>query len=188
MIEKDLPRDPGDEASRNRSPARESYRWSDVGREGPVAGLIGYAAVVVVIGAIDILQGRGLFYTPSLLGARLFLGGGDPVVPEVDGGAVMAYNGFHLLGSLAMGFVGAFTIAATERLYSFWYIALMILIASGLYTVAVLGGIGAEMIQAVGWVTVVIGTTAWFGGMTVYFWSAHPRLLGSLDHDPDAAG
>lgn len=167
---------------------RSGTRWSDVMRESLVAGLIGYAAVVVVIGAIDILQGRGLLYTPSLLGARLFLGGGDSVVPEVDPGAVIAYNGFHLLGSLAMGFVGASMIAATERLHGFWYIALMTLIASGLYTVTVLGGIGAEVMQAVGWVTVVIGTTAWFGGMTVYFWRAHPRLLGSLDHDPDAAG
>lgn len=188
MIEDESRRDPGDEASRSPSPGRESYGWSDVVREGLVAGLIGYVAVIVVIGGIDVLQGRGLFYTPSLLGARLFLGGGDPVVQDVDAGAVIAYNGFHLLGSLAMGFVGASMIAATERLHSFWYIALMILIASGLYTIAVLGGIGAEMIQAVGWVTVVIGTTAWFGGMTVYFWSAHPRLLGGLERDPDAAG
>ena len=46
--------------------------WLAVVKEGVVTGLIGYAAVAIVMAIINVVGGHSAFYTPAVLGATLF--------------------------------------------------------------------------------------------------------------------
>lgn len=196
-----------DETSEGSSPTRDPPRWitgsasadpapdgragSGVGRmlgDGMVAGLLGYAAVVVVVSAMDAAQGRSPFHTAALLGSWLFFGLEDPSALELWAGPVLAYNGVHLIVSLAAGMVGALLVLESERWRGFWYFALMVLVAAGTYTVVLLIGAGGEIARALDGPTVVLGTTAWLGAMTAYFWSAHRGAWQEIEADMDAEG
>lgn len=156
--------------------------------EGLIAGLLGYAAVVVTVAAMDLLAGRALFHTPAALGSWLFFWPGDVSGPAPRAGPLLTWNGVHLVLSLVVGTIGAFLVLESERLMGFWYFALMVLIATAVYAVVILGGVGTELAQVLDWPTILVGTVAWLGAMTLWFWKAHPGAAQRLQADLDSDG
>lgn len=157
--------------------------WAGVLREGLVAGLLGYLAVVVVVALLDLVRGRAAFDTARVLGTALF---GDP---EGTGwGPVFAWNGVHLLASLAVATLGAGLVLASEHYRGFWYFALMALITVAVGAIGALGAFGVEITRLVDWTTVVVGTAAWLGAMTLTFALAHRRIFSRISADLDADG
>lgn len=54
------------------------------------AGLLGYATVVVLFAAINVVAGRSPFYTPAMFGSVLFYGLEDPSAVEIAPGPTAA--------------------------------------------------------------------------------------------------
>ncbi len=82
--------------------------------DGFIAGLLGYAAVVLLFAFVNLASMRGVFATPEALG-RAILGTTDRAAGP--GGAmapVLAFNGLHLLVSLALGMLVAFLAEQAE--------------------------------------------------------------------------
>jgi hypothetical protein len=154
---------------------------------GMIAGLIGYATVVVFFLVADPIAGRPVFYTPALLGGALFFGLSDPAGLELGPGPVLAYNGAHFLVFVFLGFVAAWFARLAERLPMGWVLTLNL-------TVLVLFHVfGAflfftEPIRAAIPVGGAVGATVLaVGAMTAYILWAHPRLRRELaaDEPPD---
>lgn len=144
--------------------------------QGLIAGLIGYAAVALLVGTMDALQGRSFFFTASLLGEWLFYGLTDPSKVVVWPGAVFAYNGVHLLTFLAFGVLAGWMAAVSERGPLFWYAAIV------LFLIAFLHMFGAILLMTEGlrnvlpayevWIPAVVSVIAMAG----YLLLIHPRL------------
>ncbi len=148
-------------------------------REGILAGVCGYAAVVLAVTAVDLLSGRAALHTAAQLGAWLF----HPVEDALtDPGwpSTLAYNGLHLVLSLLVGIVAATMVSLSERITGFWYAGLTLLIAMGIYTVGALGAIAVEFKDITDWPTAVVGTASWLIGITFYLRIAHPRLAAQM--------
>ena len=92
-------------------------------------GLIGYLAVAVFFIVLDPLLGRGLLYTPALLGSALFYGLTDPAALTIQPGPIIAYNGAHLVVFLVLGLVvGELTYASVRLRQQAWYLVSMLAI------------------------------------------------------------
>ena len=72
-------------------------------REGFIAGLLGYGAVVALFAVLNVAAGLSPFHTASVLGTALLGSALDQAGPL---GPVLAYNGLHLVVSILLG-VGA---------------------------------------------------------------------------------
>lgn len=155
---------------------------SRVLREGLLAGVCAYAAVVLVVAIYDISQGYALFHTPSLIGG-FFLFGARGAELGVDPAWVLAYNGTHLLVSLVAGVVAAFIVLESEQMEGFWYVGFMAVLMGGTGIIAMGGGLAVEGANLVSWTTVVAATAAWFAGMLGYLGFAHGDDIQQFRHN-----
>ncbi len=153
--------------------------------EGLVTGFLGYAVIVLFFGALNVVAGRPFFHTAELLGSGLV------ATADAEGsgaaGAVLAFNGLHLLAFLVIGFVAAWLVMQSERNPSFFVLALFIGLGGLFLTLA--GFVSAsEMIEEglALWSVIVANLVAGLA-MGAYLLKAHPRLWGELrDHlDPE---
>lgn len=149
---------------------------SHVMLEGLIAGVIGYAAVAVCIAILDLIGGRALFETPSLLGQILIGGFGEPTPGEVAAAPVFAFNGLHLLVFLAIGIAAAWLVHEMELHPVIWYGVFFAVLSAvlvsfivlsfvseahqGLLSQGALHGANAVAAVAIGW----------------YLHRSHPRL------------
>ncbi len=149
--------------------ASSSNRWL----EGLVAGLIGYIAVVIFVGAVDLALGRSLFYTPATLGRPLVA---EPApLGTIDPGAVLAYNGLHMLVFLVIGLVVAALARFVELHPAFWFAAYFACLAA--FFVAVMTITAADPGgEAVSWWTILGATIVAAAAMGAFIHSRHPRL------------
>jgi hypothetical protein len=83
--------------------------------DGLIAGVSAAAAVALFFAIVNVAQGHPVFYTPALLGGWLFFGLTDPAQTVVAPGPVFAYNGVHLVASLAIGTLAAAVVNLVER-------------------------------------------------------------------------
>lgn len=160
--------------------------WKNLGkifREGMAGGLIAYLAVVVVLAILNAAEGRSVFHTAAAMGAVLFHGGDAASHFAVEPAPVLAYNGIHLAGSLAVGLVASFQIFETELHRAVWYFPFTVLIAAVMYSITIFGVFGVEIGGVIDWTTVVVGTAAWIVSMTGYFWWVHRGLMGRIQDD-----
>lgn len=160
--------------------------WTRVMKEGFVAGLLGYAAVVLLFLVLNAASGLPLFHTPAVLGGALFSGleGTDAV--SLEPGPIIAYNGVHLLVSLLMGFGAAWLLLEAERFHSLWYVIFFVFLAAGIYVVALFGAFAVEIRHVVSWGTVVVGSAAGAGAILGYLLWAHRGLAGELQREATA--
>jgi len=149
-------------------------------------GLVGYLAVAVFFIVLDPLMGRGLFYTPALLGSALFYGLSDPAALTIRPGPIIAYNGAHLIVFLALGLVvGELTYVSVRLRQHVWYLVsmAMLLVLGHLY----LGlWVLTEPVRSAlpVWMITVAGLTA-VAAMVACLLVIYPPLRGELV-DPDA--
>lgn len=155
-------------------------------KEAVIGGLIAYAAVVVTFGILNALQGESIFRTAAAMGAVLLYGAEASSRFAVEPAPVLAYNGVHLLGSIVVGLIASVQIFETELHRSFWYFCFTVLIAAIVYSITVFGVFGVEIGGVLSWSEVVIGTAAWIGAMTGYFWWVHRGMVESIREDVES--
>lgn len=153
--------------------ARRPYRLS----EALATGLVGYAAVAVVIAAIDLALGRSILHTPAMLG-RPFVE--DPgAAGNIHVGAVLAYNGLHLVAFLVIGL----SVAAIARV-----VELRPALRFGVYFVIVATLLGAELTfavldpggEALTWWSTLCATVAATFAMGMFINQRHPHLRAQV--------
>jgi len=151
--------------------------------EGLIAGLAGYAVVVLFYGVLNVLAGQSFFATAASLGGGLVSdpGSGGAV------GAVFAFNGLHILAFLVVGLVAAWLAMRTERQPSFFVLALFIGVAGLFAVMAAFLSFAAQSgvplpIGSVFAANLLAGVV-----MGAYLLKAHPRLWPEIrDHlDPE---
>ena len=146
------------------------------------AGVIGYATVVVVMAALNVLLGRSPFYTAALFGSALYYGLKDPTHLVIAAGPVLAYNATHMVGFLALGFGASWLTALAERYPTAQYFILFVLIFVAFHVYGALGFFAEPLLGAAGWWEIGIGTMAAAVAMGWYLWRGHPVLRREL-HD-----
>lgn len=106
--------------------------------QGLVAGLLGYAAVALFFGIVNLAAGESFFHTAAVLGHGLL--GTDPRAAEavVEPGPVFAYNGVHLLLFLTFGLVASWLVEEVERHPVFWYLVFFAFLVGFFYDVALM--------------------------------------------------
>jgi len=157
--------------------------------EGFIAGLIGYAVVVIMYAGINLISGRSIFFTAALLGRGLVVAPPSPS-DIVAPGPVLAYNGVHLIGFLVIGTVAAWLALETERYPHFFYFVLFIAIAGLALAIGVILLISEPVKELLPWRSVVAANLAAALAIGWYLSRAHPRLWNEIkEHaDPEEPG
>lgn len=124
-------------------------------RDGLIVGLIAYAAVSLFYTVFDLLAARGMLFTVDLLGRALFKGLRDPAVLmfpiERDLTAVLLYNAFHLVISLAIGLVVVSLVGHAERHPSQALLVVIMIVAGGVLTVFGVGYLTGDLRPLLPW-------------------------------------
>lgn len=146
-------------------------------KEGVVAGLLGYIAVVALFAFLNALQGLPLFYTPTVLGTALLGGALDPTGPYAP---VLAYNGLHLVATLALGVAASFLAARAEADHDLGAGLVFFVLALGGWVPIFFGAIAVEYLEALSWLDVVVGSAVGAAATLGYVAWAHRGLVADL--------
>jgi hypothetical protein len=166
--------------------ARRQILW-----QGLVAGLIGYATVALVIAAANLVSGRSPFHTAALLGGALFYGLTDAASVRIWPGAVLAYNGLHLVVFLVFGTIAAAFASLSDRGPHLWYVGAVMMLFIMFHMIGLFLFV-TEAVRAalVLWVLVAASFAA-LVTMAAYLVWAHPDLRREFRdfaaHDDDLA-
>jgi len=152
--------------------------------DGLYAGLIGYATVIVVMAALNVVLGRSPFYTAALFGSALFYGLGDPAALLITPGPVLAYNMVHLVGFLGLGFLASWLVSLGERYPTAQYFFLVLLIFVVFHVYGALLLFSHPLLGAAGWWQIGAGTVAAAALMGWYLGREHPFLRRELRELP----
>ncbi|MEE8572349.1 MAG: hypothetical protein V3T20_03730, partial [Gemmatimonadota bacterium] len=179
--------------ARGRAPVgprtREVYVKPDSARvwfEGLVTGFLGYFTIVVFYGLLNLLIGQSFFHTAALLGRGLVEAGPAGGIPD-PAGAVLAFNGLHLLAFLAIGLVAAWLVMQMERHPALFVLALFLALAGLFLTLAAFLSTSAVNEGQIPFWSVAVANLLAGTAMALYLLNAHPRLWVELrDHvDPE---
>ena len=118
--------------------------------QGLVAGLIGYFAVALFFVVVNALGGQDPFHTAAVLGSVL--------VGNASGtaGAVIAFNGLHMIASLIVGIVAAWLLYETELHPGSWFAAFFFFVAGFIFTSVFAGVVASELSSAAPWWAVIM--------------------------------
>ena len=147
--------------------------------QGIVAGIVGYAAVVVFYAIVNVVAGRSIFYTAAVLGSALFEGVTSSGAVDVATGPVATYNMVHLLFFLALGLLGVFVAAETERFPALWYLGFLSVVVVGGSVLMAVFFFAAPLFGGAWWQLAVASLLA-AALMAWYLLSRHPRLRREL--------
>lgn len=153
---------------------------AEVLQHGLVAGVLGYAVVVLFYAAWNALQGRSPFFTAALLGEAAFYGlrRADDVV--VWAGPVLAFNGLHLVVFLGVGMLAAWLATQSERGAQFWYIGLSLFIYGAIHVLGLVLWVAAPLREQLPVWSALLATIAALGGMSLYLLKVHPLLQAEM--------
>lgn len=154
--------------------------------EGLVAGFVGYLVIVLFYGILNLVSGRTFFFTAAVLGQGLVAqDGSGPAAGEA--GAVLAFNGLHVLAFLMIGLVAAWLVMQTEKHPGFFIIALFAGLAALFMSLAAFLSAAAVTGGEIPFWSVVVANLLAGLGMGGYLIRSHPRLWSELrDHlDPE---
>jgi peptidoglycan/LPS O-acetylase OafA/YrhL len=152
-----------------------------IGTEGVIAGIIGYAAIVLFFAAWNTIAGRSPFHTAAMLGTVL-TGSAPPSVANIDAGSVLAWNGLHLVVFLLLGVISATVVRSVERSPRALWGAFLL----GIFGFILLMYMMYAFSERQGWflpfwliaVAMLLATS----GMTAYLLRAHPQLRREIQH------
>ena len=148
-------------------------------REGVVAGLIGAAAVALVILLFDVAGGAPL-QTPAILGSVIFKGIRDPNLVTLSLGPVVGYTVVHVLGFLGVGLVAAFLVAAAEREPPMVLALLIFFAAFEVFFLALVAFWALPVLGTLAWWEILAGNLVASLAMLYYFHRQHQGLARSL--------
>ena len=156
---------------------------STIVREGLIAGILGYAAVAIVFVILNVSQGLSPVHTADVLGRALLGGAMDPVGPW---GAVLAFNALHLLVSLGLGVVAAALAYRAELDHGLAMGLVFFVLAMGGFVPIFFGAVTVELLHALRWPEVVVGSLAGAVGTLGYLAYAHRDLVLALFREAEA--
>jgi hypothetical protein len=152
---------------------------SRVVREGVVAGLIGAAAVAVLILVFDAAGGAPL-QSPAILGSAIFKGIRDPNLVTVSAGPIVAYTILHGLGFVLVGLVASYLVAAAEREPAMVLALLIFFAAFEVFFLALIAFWALPVLGTLAWWEILAGNLVASVAMLYYFHRRHPGLARSL--------
>lgn len=150
--------------------------WMEVLRHGMVAGVFGYAVVVVFYMLLNVAQGRSPFLTPALLGGILFYGAESPGEVELSAGPVLAFNGLHLVVFLVVGTVTAWLATISEHGTYRWYLGLSLFLYACIHALGLVIWLVEPFRDVVPVWSAVVVTALAMAAMAIYLFAVHPRL------------
>jgi hypothetical protein len=148
-------------------------------REGIVAGLIGAAAVALLILIFDIASGAPL-QSPAILGSAILKGIRDPSLVIVSAGPVVGYTILHGLGFIAVGLIAAFLVASAEREPAMVLALLIFFAAFEVFFLALIAFWALPVLGVLAWWEILAGNLVASAAMLYYFHRCHPGLARSL--------
>lgn len=151
---------------------------------GLVAGLIGYATVIVVVSALNVLAGRSIFHTAALFGSSMFYGLEDPAALQIEPGPVLAYNMVHVLTFLAIGLFVSWLVSLAERYPAAQYFVLVTLVFVAFHIFGGLLLFAGPLLGGGAWVIVGVAGVAAALAMGWYLLRIHPLLRRELKEIP----
>ena len=153
-------------------------------REGLVVGIIAYAAVALFYALFDVFAARGVLYTVDVLGRALFRGLRDPAVLmfplELDPTAILLYNGFHLVMSLAIGVLVTALVVHAERHPTQALPVVVMIAAGGVLTVFAVAYLTDSMRPLLPWWSIVVANVLAAALAGFYLLARHPELRQRL--------
>jgi hypothetical protein len=160
-------------------PVRErQIDMSKVYQEGIVAGVLGAGTIALWFLIIDTIQGRPL-YTPTVLGTAFFGGGDGLESPRTLAPAaqmVMVFTWVHFLAFAVMGGIASRLLAVAERRPNFAFGIILLFVVFGCVFIGAVLTIESRILDAIGWVSIVVGNLFAAVVMGGYFWRRHPDL------------
>jgi hypothetical protein len=154
-------------------------REARVVREGVVAGLIGAAAVALLILVFDLANGVP-FQTPSILGSLIFRGVRDPYAVTVTASAVLGYTVVHGVAFVVVGLIAAFLVAGAEREPAMVLALLIFFAAFEVFFLAVIAFLALPILGVLAWWEILAGNLVASISMLYYFYRRHDRLVRTL--------
>jgi hypothetical protein len=148
-------------------------------REGVVAGLIGAAAVAILILLFDIAGGAPL-QSPAILGSAILKGIRDPNLVTVSAGPILGYTIIHGLGFIAVGLIAAFLVASAEREPAMVLALLIFFAAFEVFFLALIAFWALPVLGVLAWWEILAGNLVASAAMLYYFHRCHPGLARSL--------
>lgn len=151
--------------------------------EGLVTGLIGYATVVALFALLNLVQGNGAFHTAAIMGSALFFGSRE-VGGVVSGpGPIIAYNGLHMMVSLAIGLGAGWLVFQAEKNRPLWYVIFFIFLAGFIFSVSMMGIFAVELFGLISWPLILVANLV--AGLTAggFLWYRHVKLLVDLGRE-----
>ncbi len=158
-------------------------RRASIIAEGVVAAVVAHIAIALVLILSDLVAGRWLLYTPTLLG-RVLLDGGVQGCQAPPGATILlAYTSIHLVALAAFGFLASWLIHGSEQRPILWFGALFVFIFVAWHLSAAVLELLGELPECL---SLWAPTAAGFAGalaMAAYLWRSHPRLSRALRDD-----
>jgi hypothetical protein len=152
--------------------------------DGLFTGLIGYATVVAVFAALNLLAGRSPFFTPALFGSALFYGLEDASDLRIMAGPVLAYNMVHVLGFLAIGMWSSWLVTQADRHPVFRYLVGFTLVFTAAHVYAALVLFAIPLVDGGDALGIGASSVAAATAMGWYLMRRHPALRWRLGAVP----
>lgn len=153
-------------------------------RDGLVVGLIASASVALFYAVFDVLAARGALFTVDLLGKALFQGLRDPSILMLpirpDPQAIIAYNGLHLVISLAIGLIVTGLVDLSERFPSRARPILFVIVAGFVVTVVGVGLLTRPMRPLLPWWSIFLANALAVLLAGLYLLRTRPGVWGRL--------
>jgi hypothetical protein len=148
-------------------------------REGVAAGLIGAAAVAMLILVFDVAGGAPL-QSPAILGSVILKGVRDPSLVTVSAGPILGYTVLHGLGFIAVGLIAALLVAMAEREPAMVMALLIFFAAFEVFFLALIAFWALPVLGVLAWWEILAGNLVASAAMLYYFHRRHPGLARSL--------
>ena len=151
---------------------------------GVLAGVLGYAAVVILFTIVSLMAGESPFAVPDAIGRVLTGAGGG----GLDPGSVLAFNGVHMLSSVLVGVIVTLLVRAAEQQPQLWYVIMLVLMGAFMWALLTVGVLGVELTHATTWPAVLVANLAWVAAVGWYLRRFHRGLARRLSREPLDAG
>ena len=150
--------------------------------DGIISGLIGAAIIAVLFLFLDTVTHLPL-YTPTVLGAGLFVGGDDLASTEATRVSLklsLMYTGVHGLIFIVLGVMGAQFLLSTKRKLNLGLSILVLFVILEFGFVGSAFFIAAPVLDHLEWVKILLGNALAAIGMAIYLSLRHPTRRVTL--------
>jgi hypothetical protein len=147
--------------------------------DGPIAGIIGAAIIALWFLFLDAVI-RLPLYTPTVLGAGLFVGAEDLALNEevrVSLKLTLMYTGVHGLVFIVLGVIASYFFLLTDKKLNFVLLTLLLFIILELGFVGTAFVLAEPVLHELTWAMVLVGNFLAATGMASYLWLRQAKVV-----------